>query len=293
MYRWEKKMIEWINGNMIYIAIGFVMISAAWMRMGGRNYVGNDYHFALYDIPGNCNSLLFRRLTDFFLSRFGDTAIILWKLLAYAGDFTVAFFTLALLRRKHQKIGEMRTFFILTVCLLSPVSLIYSVSGMKIDSICMSFVLGSILLFRKNLLSPAALALSMAGFLSPAYWPVSIFLLAWMIVNKGNKKRFPVQAAMAVFVFSLCLILSFFAENQEISAGYYWGKVFIIDPPTGENYAHAGLWLLGMCRIYGYFFATGLLLLSLTRKKLRIPALILQMAVIMFMGWQQTSFLAL
>lgn len=292
MFKWEQKLIDQINRYMIHISIGFVIIAAAWMRMGGRNYVGNDYHYALYDIPGNCNSFLHRHLAFFLMRDYSDSAIVILKYLAYAGDFVVAFLALLLMRRKLQKGNLLNVFFILTACLLSPVALIYSVSGMKIDSVCMAFLLAGVLFSQKDQWLPAVLFSVLAGFIYPAYWPLGIGLAVYAAVRE-YRSRHSVRIFIASFVLmALALILSVLMENHGMESGYFWGKIFVIDPYTGTRYSGFWQWFLMMCRIYGYASAMSLMLLSMRYRKLRIPALVLQTAVIMYVGWQQTFFLA-
>lgn len=292
MLKWEEKLIDWFNRYMILIATVFVVAAAAWMRMAGRNYVGNDYHCSLYDVPGNCNAWLLRRLTDFLMLHFADTTIAILKILAYGGDFAVALLALMLSRKE----GTLKQFLLLSAFLLSPVSLLYSVSGMKIDSVCMSGLLLACLCLRRGLPVPALLLAAACGFLYPAYWPVSIGFGIFVIVKALKKECFAVhkvtwQTVAAGFLLILCLLFSVFLENQDI--GYFWGKIFVINPLTGESYSGLLPWLAGMCRTYGYLFAMSLTLLAVRCRKLRIPALIVQAAVTMYVGWQQTFFMAL
>lgn len=292
MFEFERKFIDWINRYIIYIAVFLVVFSAAWMRMGGRNYVGNDFHFSLYDIPGNCNSLLYRTVVGFFMKS-PDHAVNYLKYLSYTGDFATAFFALLLLRREGQQINELRTFFILTALLLSPVSLLYSVSGMKIDSVCMSLLLLGVLCFQKGWLPLSFAVAALAGFVYPAYWPVTILLCLYLAVREIERLgAAPPKIIFALLLLACCLILSFFIENSG-NANYFWGKIFVTVPATGERFRDPWKWLLRMCSIYGYFFATGSLLTALKYKKYRLPALTLQLLVIMYVGWQQTSLLAL
>lgn len=292
MFKWEEKLIDWINRYMVHISIGFVAIAAAWMRMGGRNYIGNDFHYSLYDIPGNCNSLAYRQLADFLMGHFPESAIVFLKYLAYVGDFAVALLAVALLG-KLRKGSLLNLFFILTACLLSPVALIYSVSGMKIDSVCMACLLAGVLFFRRNQLFPAVFFSILSGFVYPAYWPLGIGLTVYMTVREYRARRSARTMAVSAALLAFFLGLSIFMENYGAGNSYFWGKIFLIDPYTGARYSEFGRWLLRMCYIYGYAFAMSLMLLSLRYKKLRIPALLLQVAVIMYVGWQQTSFLAI
>ncbi|MCI9436191.1 MAG: hypothetical protein HFH85_03305 [Lachnospiraceae bacterium] len=318
MLKWEEKIIDWINRYMLLTAAVFVVIAAAWMRMGGRNYVGNDYHCTLYDVPGNCNSFLFRRLADFLMLHFADNAITLLKLLAYAGDFAVTFLVLLICRKDT----ALKRFILLTAFLLSPVTLLYSVSGMKPDSVCMSLLLLGYLCFRRGLSIPAMLLTQSAGFLYPAYWPVSIIAGLCMVnqarkypstlpaaqsashdsgklpiagkrMKKTNNECLTTQTVILALLMAFCLLLSVFMENSSPGNDYFWGKIFVTNPFTAEIYSGFLPWLGGMCRIYGYLTAVGLTLLAVRCRKLRIPALLIQAAVIMYIGWQQTFFMAL
>lgn len=292
MFQWEKKAIEWVNRYLIHIATGFVLISAVWIRLGGRNYTGNDFHFSLYDLPGNCNSLLYRTMAD-LLMRNPDSAIVWLKYVSYAGDFAVAFFALLLLRGRQWKRVELRTFFPLAACLLSPAALLYSVSGMKADSVCMALLLAGLLFLRRDLPVPMAFVTALAACLYPAFWPAAAGLWVYWLAGERNKKRFSPQTWAALLLTGVVLLLSVFLENRYKANGYFFGKLFAINPYTGELYSNPGEWLLGMCGIYGYLFAMTGLLLAMKYRKLRIPALILQLLVIMYVGWQQTSFLAI
>lgn len=293
MLKIEEKFIAWINKHIELIAFAFVIFAAIWMRIVGRNYMGIDYHYSLYDIPGNCNSLLFRTFVGFIMARWTDSAIIMLKILAYLGDLGVAFLTLLLLYKVKHGLKGLQALLAATVCLLSPVSLIYSVSGMKIDSVCMCFILLGLLLYlkKKMILSVSLMALS--AFIYPAYWPIVIILTVCMSVYQKKKNEFGLQNCAALAVLFCLLLFSVFWENLGAAHGYYWGKIFVFNPAGDAVYSDIGTWLSGMCKIYGYFFAMFSLVLSLEYRKLRIPALLLQLLVLMFAGWTQTAHLAL
>lgn len=292
MLKIEKKIIEWINRYMVLIAIVFAFLAAGWIRMTGRNYIGIDYHFCLYDIAGNCNSYIYRTFVDFIMARWTDSAINILKYLAYLGDFGVALLTLFLLRGRQQALSGLHVFLAATVCLLSPVSLIYSVGGMKIDSVCLCFLLIGLLFYQRGLICPALFIMSLSAFLYLAYWPIVVaFGICLTIHEKRQNGLGKVTIAALLILFGL-LVFSIFLESRNIEGGYYWGKLFVVDPNRGGSYADFGSWLLSMCRIYGYSFAMLTLLFSFKFRKLRIPALVLQLMVLMLVGWYQTKHFA-
>ena len=293
MRKTEEKMISWINSHMLLIATAFVVFSALWMRLAGRSYIGIDYHFSLYDLPGNCNSFLFRRFAGFAMDKWPDYTILLLKIIAYLGDFGVAVLTCFLLREKMTATAHLQLFLALTACLLSPVSLLYSVVGLRIDSVCLCILLLGWLLCLKDRLLVSLLVISVAAFLFPAYWPIVIFLGIYEIKQHKAPGRIDTKTILFLLLLLCILLLSIFLENQDMANGYFWGKLFVIDAATGTFFNGFLEWLPVMFRIYGYFFAMTTLLLSFRHKKMRIPALGIHLLVLMLMGWYQTRHFAL
>ena len=292
MLKLEEKIIEWINGHMIYIAFIIVLVTAVWIRLAGWEYVGNDYHFYLYDIPGNCNSLLYRSIVAFLMER-SEFIVMLLKFFAYTGDFAVTFFTMVLWRRSHSHLNPVAALFLLTACLLSPVILLYSMGGMRIDSLCMSLILAGILCLRNKLYFPAVLLAAAAAFLYPVYWPVVLTPAIWIVIKQKRDGQMTIHMTAALFLLFCLLIVSVFLEDHGGDGIFFWGKLFVINPHTGEVYANPGQWLSGMLNLYGYCLATGSLLPAFSRRRMRIPALLLQLLILLYMGWQQTSALAI
>lgn len=292
MLKAEEKLISWINSHLVSIALVFTVLTALWARIVGRNFVGIDFHFSLYDIPGNCNSIIYRRFAFFVTERWPEHSIVLIKALAYAGDFGVALLSLLLLRQARQHLSQLQVFLIITACLLSPVPLLYSVCAMRIDSICMCLLLLGLLFQKKGRILLAALMPTLAALLYPAYWPAAVGLQIYMVICGRKTEKPSLQTLISIGLPICLLILSIIVENQGISNGYYWGKIFLIDPSTATTYTDLASWLLSMCRIYGYFAATFSLYLAFHRKKLRIPAILIQVLVLMLIGWYQTSHFA-
>ena len=293
MHKTEEKMICWISRHMLAIAAAFVIFSALWMRLAGRNYMGIDYHFSLYDIPGNCNSFLFRKLAGFSMERWPDYTILLLKISAYFGDFGVALLTCFLLREKMTASAHLQVFLALTACLLSPVSLLYSVVGLRIDSVCMCILLLGWMLCQKGRLLLSLLIMATAAFLFPACWPIVILLSIYEIKQHMAPGRIDTNTILFILLLLCILLFSLLLENRDMANGYFWGKVFVIDPATGTYFNGFLVWLPAMFRIYGYFLAMSTLLLSFRHKKMRIPALGIQLLVLMLMGWYQTKYFAL
>ena len=278
---------------MLLIATAFVIFSALWIRLAGRNYMGIDYHFSLYDLPGNCNSFLFRRFVAFAMDKWPDYTILLLKIIAYLGDFGVAFLTCFLLREKMTAPAHLQNFLALTACLLSPVSLLYSVVGLRIDSVCLCILLLGWLLCLRGRLLLSFLIIVTAAFLLPACWPIVILLSIYEIKQHNTADHIDIKTILFL-LFPLCVLLfSIFWENQDMAHGYFWGKLFVIDPATGAFFNGFLEWLPAMFRIFGYFIAMSTLLLSFRHKKMRIPALGIHLLILMLMGWYQTRHFAI
>jgi hypothetical protein len=157
----------------------------------------------------------------------------------------------------------------------------------------MSFLLVGVLLWHKGKIFVALLPMIAAAYILPTYWPVVFVLFVVIQVRYYREKGMDAGFVIPGITMILCVVISVFLENMQLSAGYFWGKVFVINPNTAEPYTSLGLWLADMLEIYGYFMATTLLLLALKYKKWRVPALIMQVLVIMYAGWCMTSYLAL
>jgi len=291
MLKFEKKIIEWINLHMVPIAMMFIIAAAVYVRAAGIKFMGIDFHYALYDIPGNCHSVLYRNIA-FAAMRNPELAVILLKLLSYLGDIIVAILVLILFLKEEQQLVSIRSFLILTACLLSPVSLIYSVGNMRPDSVCMSLVLFGIILYKKNILPGAILITGVAAYLYPVYWPITTGLWIYSIREQYRKgKGFHKNIAVNGVVMCCLLLLNVMTENQWQDNGYFWGKIFVYNPQTESFYVGVGEWLLKMLRLYGYVLAMGIMIASFRFRKLRIWALILQILIVIYVGWITTSHL--
>ncbi len=289
----EKKLIEKINKYMAPIASLLVLGFALWIRLAARNFVGNDYHYFLYDIPGNRNSFLFRELVQALISLLGiDSIVCAMKCLAYLGDFAVTALAFALfVDREDFRSLSPRPFYLLTAMLLAPVSLLYSAGCMRIDSVCMALLLAGVLCSRKGRFLTASLCFILPALLYPAYFPILLaaaIVLCRKMLSAGKRGALIISSVLL----AACLCLLVLLERDTANASYYFGKLYVVDPATGIPFADALQWFLEMFKIYGYFAATGCLLLSVKRPRLRIPALALQVLVVMYTGWRLTCFMA-
>jgi len=289
MFNFESKIKTWLNRHIIPIAFLFVLFCAVLSRVSGFNYIGTDFHYSLYDIPGNCNSLLYRGIVRLLMIQ-PDYIIPALKVLSYAGDFAVAFFALLLFCKKGQRFTDLRGFLIATACLLSPVVLIYSIGGMKPDSVSMGILLAGYILYEKKqpLLSLPVIAL--AAFFYPVFWPIVLVLFFFIVYRQYKAERFCSKTVLLLFTAVFLLLISFFLEG--LSPGYFWGKFFVINPLTETLYSSPGIWFGSMLKNYGYILSTGVLLGCFKYKQLRIPALLTQLIVLMYVGWQMTGHLA-
>ena len=291
MSKIEEKVIAWLNNHMLLIVMLFVAGTALYVRAAGIKFMGIDFHYSLYDIPGNCHSVIYRKLA-FTIMNNPDIAVRVLKALSYAGDFLAAFLVLCIFWRKDQKTVSTRSFLILTACLLSPSVLIYSVGNMRPDSLCMSLLLAGMLLYKKDFVPGAILTVGAAAYLYPIYWPAAVVLWIYML-RKRYRQNGGLQKAdvIALVCIVLMLFCSVFLENRWLTQGYYWGKVFVYNPKTETVYANIGEWIAAMFKAYGYILSTGLLIVSFRVRKLRIFALGMQILVVMYVGWITTSHL--
>lgn len=291
MSKIEEKVIAWINLHMIPIAMLFVVGTALYVRAAGIKFMGIDFHYSLYDIPGNCHSVIYRKLA-FAIMNNPDIAVRVLKVFSYAGDILVACLVLCLFWQESQKIISLRNFMVLTACLLSPVILIYSVGNMRPDSLCMSFLLLGMFLDKKRILLGAILSIAAAAYLYPIYWPVAVVLWIYMLLKRYRQKgRLQKEAVFGIVCIAVMILGSVFLENLWLEHGYYWGKIFVYNSKTENVYSDIGEWTAAMFKEYGYVLTTGLMIAAFRFRKLRILALGVQIFVVMYVGWITTSHL--
>ena len=295
MLKMEHKLISFINKYMVHIAIGFIIFTAVYVRLAARNYVGYDFHFLLYDIPGNCGSVLYRGAVRWLTAR-TELVVPVLKMLAYFGDACVAMMTCVLLGREWLKKDLIRPFFVLSAVSLSPVVLEYSAAGMRLDSLCMALLLVNVYLLRKKKY-PVAMCLTLAAaILCPAYWILVFAQLGFMVylaVRLIKEKKAIGSVVLSGVLAGIVWAVSIFIERSTQAAVYFWGKVWVINRFSGVYFDSLWEWLGEMVMLYGYFAATSLLIYSVKNRKFRIPAIVMQVAVTMFVGWQQSGHMAI
>lgn len=294
MLKIEHKLISFVNRYIVHIAVVFVLFTAAYTRFAARNYVGNDFHFLLYDIPGNCGSVLYRSAVLWLTER-TDLIVPLLKMVAYCADAGVAIMTCALLGKEWFQKGQLRLFFVLTALLLSPVVLEYSAVGMRMDSVCMVCFLLDVSFLKKKKEGIAMCFALASAILYPGYWVMVFAQVGYMLYTIVYRKKEALKAGAALSVVLACVVwvISMLTERNSGASSYFWGKIWVIDRLSGIGFDSLWSWIREMIMVYGYFAATILLVISIKNKKWRIPAVAVQIAVAMFVGWQQSGHMAL
>ena len=292
MSRAEKWFVEFINKNMLYISCAAVILFMLWARFAGRNYVPADCPMMLYDIPANCNSFFYRVLTAWIVENV-ESIVFAVRLLGYAGDLGILLLSIVLVGKEWVLQKDYRFFLMLTAIMMSPVLMANSVGGMRIDSLCICFVLLShILRKRSNLVASTFMVLA-AAIIYPAYWLFVLIhcaSLAKECLGDSSKKK---VKNVCCLIMCAVAVLSAFLEPAYGEAGYFLGKFLVVDFRTGEYFKNVWAWITAMFRLYAPAASTLLLIASFERSEFRIPALFLQVAAVMYLGWSYTCVTAL
>lgn len=272
MLKAEEKIRNYIDKMIPLMGVIFVLLAALLIRWTGKNYVGTDFHYTIYDIEENVGPFFYRTIAIYLGAR-SEHVIMLMKFLIYFGDACTALLGLIYLKNHSSLKGSELIFTGSVLFLLNPVILMNSIAAMKPDSLCMALLLCGLLLADKEKYLPALGIASLSIFISHLYLPVIIAAAIWVCIKK--KKYLPV--AISIAIISAAILL----EQINTEDFYYFGKVFV-------NYKFTGCLLL-----YGYFIPVASLLLAIRKEKYRLPSLVIHIAYIMYSGWMMTSHFAL
>ena len=272
MLKFEEKIITFINKYMVHIGIFLAALFALGIRYMGRKYVGHDFEYLWAQQPGNCQSFLYRQLASLVIGwvGYGETAAFLLKLPAFAGDLGIFVLTCIILGRKWLSKDLLRVFFVLTAIMLSPVLLMSSVAGMRLDSLSICCILLAYLLYKQNRQLPAAIIFGLATLFSPIYWFIVGVTCFYALYQYPKKKQGNIIALLYLTVYLMVGLM--------------------IEAATGCGLLYDGiLGTLGsFLRSIGPGLATLTLIASFKNRKLRIPALVLQVLFLILIGFYQT-----
>lgn len=298
MLPFEKKLITFLSKHILLIGAAFIVLTAIVTRGFAQNYVGLDFHYYLYDMPGNGNSFLYRTVTAFLLSR-TDRIVAVLKWLSYFGDACVAVLAWNLWGNASKEETfeakiTLKNLFLLAAVLLSPTVLLYSVGGMRPDSVCMALILTGFLFGQKAKeaplwVLPAILFPIAAAFWYPVYWPVCLVLCFFMLrlfCDKGAHRSLRIFAWILILS---GLILAAVLEHNPAGSAHFFGQIFVIDRATGMPYAGIFPWIRDMLVLYGYVLGTGTLFFAFADRRWRVPALVVNMCTAALFGWLQTA----
>lgn len=273
MTKIENKFIDFINKYMVHIGIFVVALFALGIRYMARKYTGHDVQFLLYEVPGNYTPFAYRSFVAFLLGKTEHVVFIL-KMLGYIGDAGIFVLTCILLGKKWVMQDALRIFYVLTAIMLSPVLLQSSVTGMRLDSISICFVLIAYLFYQKKNYPIAAISTMLAALVAPMYWLVIVVALAGYVYGLV-KKNAPKSVSYHI---SAAMLLVFFVLYA------------IVEIKTFCGLSGMGIWyeLFYLFRVIGSGVATFLLIASLKKAKLRKVALIMQVVMLVVIGYWQT-----
>lgn len=272
MTKWESKFIDFINKYMVHIGIFLVGIFALGIRFMARKYVGNDAPYELYDIRGNYHSYLYRLFVTQIVN-LTEQAVFVLRMFAYIGDAGVFVLSSILLGRKWVLQDALRVFYLLTAIMLSPVLLLSSVSGMRLDSLSICLVLLAYLAYRKKWYVPGAVCMALSALIAPSFWLLGLAVSGYYVYAVIKKKESGVHYHTGGILLIVFLIAFTVFESMHFN-GFREMKIL----------GSAGLFLYGV----GPAVATFFMIAAFKKPKLRVPALAVQAFFLMLMGYLQT-----
>lgn len=285
MFKWERRLTEWIDRYLPELLFVLITLIAAFMRFReGIWHVSFDYQNQFYpELPTYTHTpfyTLFMRMICYI----PVTPIRTMKYIICLFDFAVALEAVALLGRlrgqRREKTAALACYGLL---LISPLAIANGLVWIHADSICLSAVLGAWLLAGRKKYPWAGLLLGAAAALQMQYGVFWIIAVIWSV--RKQKKALPWLGAGAV----LTVILTFagiLAEGTGAKEGVYaLVRWLVTDQASGEAFAGILPWITQMAGQFGYLIGTAALLYAFYRPRRSPVAAVVYIGVTVYLGF--------
>ena len=284
MFKWERRLTEWIDRYLPELIFILITLIAAFMRFReGIWHISFDYQNQFYpELP----TYLHTPFYTFFMRMIcyiPMTPIRTMKYIICLFDFVVALEGTVLLGRL---LGQRRNKTVLLACygllLISPLAIANGLVWIHVDSLCLSAVLGAYLLAERKKYLWAGLLLGIAAALQMQY---SVFLLAaviWSAVKQ--RKALPWLGVGAVLTGALTLA-GIITEGMGAGEGFFalfgW---LVTDQVSGRAFSGILPWIAQMTGQFAYFIGAAALLYAFYRPRRSLAAAAVYIGVTVYLG---------
>lgn len=279
MFKWERKLVEAINKRLLVFAFCIVTILTWYMRRTAYWYTASDFlsHFDT-EFPGYLHTPFYTCLLR-LLPALSIPPIVQVKMLLFVFDLGVAFAAVYLLQKSRDKIA---LFSLYTLLLVSPITIETGVVWARLDAVCMSAFLWSLVLYKKRHCALAGILLGIGTAILTQY-TVLFLLLAVYGLRKKEKMLIYLGNGMITTILLNAAAIVFLELNPQ--SGILMLVNWLVKNPTDGNFFSGLLpWFKSMTAYFGYMGCTLCLIGAFWKPKCRFPAAAIHIGMLLYIG---------
>lgn len=281
MFKWERKLMEFIDRHLTTFAFLFVTLLALLMHRSGYWHTSFDLQSHFYpELPEYLHAPFYTILLRILPLIPAASPVVLLKKIICLFDFGTALGAVYLLKQK--KAGTTTLLACYTLLLISPLTLENGLIWIHADSICMCALLWSFVLYRRNHSLAAGLLLGTgAAILAP--YAIAFPILLFYGLRKKEKLSVYLGTGTILWVFLNVLSIGILkiGVREGLSMLINW---LIKSPKNGHAFSGILPWLKTMPAYFGYLIGTLALICAFHKPKYRIPAAILHLLILLYLG---------
>lgn len=283
MFKWERKLVELLDGRMVQLACIGITLIALFIRRDGLWHISFDYEKNFYPEAAGYLHTPFYAFCIWLISFVPITPIRTLKMLIIFFDLIFALSGIFLIKKIMCPFMDR---YAMLACyallLLTPLSIENGVIWVHIDSICLCAVMGAVIACYKKRYLWTGILMGIAAALQMQY--IVLFFAMGIFGLLKNKKILPYLGIGLGTIVVLTVLGSFWAGTNVSDSVFMLFNWLFISPVTGEYFSGVLLWLEGMLRNYGYFIGMSAILFGFYKAKYWWAAAGVHVGIILYVG---------
>lgn len=284
MFKWERKIIEFIDKRLPLLACLIVTLFAFYMRRAGYWYSSFDLQSHFYpELPTYLHTpfyTLFIRM----LPAISITPVLQVKILVCLFDLAVALGAVRLLKETGKSCDPATLAACFTLLLISPLTIESGLLWVHVDSLCMSAFLWAMVLYGRSYTVPAGILAGMGAALLSQYTLLLLFPV--LCASKKHRKQPGILFLGVSLITGLILnAVAIGVLNMNLREGLF-GLInwLIISPENGRAFSGLVPWIKAMPAYLGYMVGTLSLFIAFWKPKYRVPAAVIHVLLLLYIG---------
>ncbi len=279
MFKWERKLIEEIDNRLLIPAFCIVTLLTWYMRRTAYWYTSFDYQSHLYpELPDYLHTPFYTFLLR-LLPAISISPLVQIKMLLFIFDLGVALGAICLLQKSRDKIA---LFSLYTLLLVSPLTIETSAIWARLDAVCMSAFLWSLVLYKRQRFILAGILLGIGAAILTQYTVLFLLLTFYGMHKKEKMPTYPIIGVITMIFLNTAAIGLLRLDPQ--SGILMSGSWLIKNPPDGKLFSGLLPWFKTMAVHFGYMAGTLCLIGAFWKPKSRVPAAAIHIGALLYIG---------